>query len=196
MNRRQFGKTTSLALLALATGALTACGKEAPAAPSTPAAPTLSNAQMYDLAASGNGFAVGPMMAANTAYIFFDTACPHCAVVWNSAKPLAGKLRIVWIPVGFLSKMSGPRGAAILSAADPAKAMDQNESKVLNGQSSGDAPTPDAETDRKITANTDLLKKLGADGVPLIVYKHAKTGEYGAQAGQLNTAELAGLLGV
>jgi thiol:disulfide interchange protein DsbG len=194
MNRRQFGKTTSFALLALATGALTACGKDAP--PPAPAAPALSNAQMYDLAAGANGFAVGPMMAANTAYIFFDTACPHCAVVWSSAKPLAGKLRIVWIPVGFLSKMSGPRGAAILTAADPVKAMDQNESKVLKGEPVADAPTPDAETDRKITANTDLLKKLGADGVPLIVYKHAKTGVYGAQAGQLNSDELAGLLGV
>jgi thiol:disulfide interchange protein DsbG len=190
MNRRQFGQTAGAGLLALA---LSACGQNAPPAPP---APTLSNAQMYDLAATANGFAVGPMMAAHTAYIFFDTACPHCAVVWNSAKPLAGKLRIVWIPVGFLSKLSGPRGAAILAAADPAKAMDQNESKVLNGVQDADVATPDAETARKVDANTDILKKLGADGVPLIIYKHAKTGEYGAQAGQLNTDELAQLLGV
>ena len=192
MNRRQFGQISGAALLALG---LSACGKDAP--PPAPAAPALTAAQMYALAATGSGFAVGPMMAANTAYIFFDTACPHCAAVWNSAKPLAGKLRIVWIPVGFLSKMSAPRGAAILSAPDSIKAMDQNESKVLNGeQDTGvDKPAP-ADIEQKVAANTDLLKKLGADGVPLIVYKHAQTGEYGNQVGQVNTAQLSVLLGI
>ena len=151
---------------------------------------------MYDMAATASGFAVGPMMAANTAYIFFDTACPHCAVVWNSAKPLAGNMRIVWSPVGFLSKASAPRGAAILAAADPAKAMDQNESTVLSGQQPGEPASVDPDAAAKVAANTDMMRKFGADGVPLILYKNAKTGEFGAQAGQLDTVQLAALLGV
>ncbi|HEY4316422.1 MAG TPA: thioredoxin fold domain-containing protein [Herbaspirillum sp.] len=191
MNRRQFGQAASAALLTLA---LAACGKEAP--PPAPPAPAMSTAQMYELAANANGFAVGPMMAANTAYVFFDTACPHCAVVWNSAKPLAGKLRIVWIPVGFLSKASAPTGAAILAAADPAKAMDANEAKVLNHDQGGAAASAGADADSKVAANTEIMRKLGADGVPLILYKNARSGEYGAQAGQLDTAQLAALLGV
>lgn len=190
MNRRQFGQTAGAALI---TAALAACGKDAPP---PPAAPALSNARMYELAATANGFSVGPMMAANTAYIFFDTACPHCGVVWNSAKPLAGKLRIVWIPVGFLSKASAPRGAAILAAADPVKAMDVNEAAVLNGQQSGAPESVDADAAARVAANTDMMRQFGADGVPLIVYKNARTGEYGAQAGQLDTDQLAALLGV
>jgi thiol:disulfide interchange protein DsbG len=182
-------QTTSAALMALV---LSACGQDTP----PPSAPALTAAQIYDLAATANGFAVGPMMAANTAYVFFDTACPHCAAVWNAAKPLAAKLRIVWIPVGFLSQMSAPRGGAILGAPDPAKAMDQNESKVLNGESGSDSAPASAEIAQKIAANTEILKKIGADGVPLIVYKQAKTGEYGHQIGQLSTAQLAAMFGV
>lgn len=193
MNRRQFGLSAGAALVTLA---LAACGKETPPAPPAAAAPALSNAQMYDMAATANGFSVGPMMAANTAYIFFDTACPHCAVVWNSAKPLAGKMRIVWIPVGFLSKASAPRGAVILAAPDPAKAMDQNESTVLSGQQPGEPASVDPDAAAKVAANTDMMRKFGADGVPLIIYKNAKTGEFGAQAGQVDTAQLAALLGV
>lgn len=193
MNRRQFGLSAGAALVTLA---LAACGKEAPPAPPAAAAPALSNAQMYDMAATANGFSVGPMMAANTAYIFFDTACPHCAFVWNAAKPLAGKMRIVWIPVGFLSKASAPRGAAILSAADSAKAMDQNESTVLSGQQPGEPSSVDPEAAKKVAANTEMMRKFGADGVPLIIYKNAQTGEFGAQAGQLDTAQLAALFGV
>jgi thiol:disulfide interchange protein DsbG len=196
MNRRQFGSAASaIALASLLAIGLAGCGQDAP--PPAPPAPALSAAQMVDKAATADGFAVGPMMAANTAYIFFDTACPHCAAVWLAAKPLAGKIRIVWIPVGFLSKMSGPRGAAILGAADPARAMEANETKMLNGEQGADITTPANDAaEQKVAANTDMLKSFGADGVPLILFKNAKTGEYGAQAGQLNTAELTTLFGL
>ena len=192
MNRRQFGQIGFAALGALG---LAACGREA--APPAPSAPPLSAAQVYELAATANGFAVGPMMAANTAYIFFDTACPHCAVVWNSAKPLAAKLRIVWIPVGFLSKLSTPQGAAILGASDPVPAMNAHEARVLGGERDAPVAAPaNAEAEQKVAVNTGILQKLGADGVPLIIYKHAKTGEFGSRAGELDTTQLAALLGI
>jgi thiol:disulfide interchange protein DsbG len=190
MNRRQFTQT---GIAALAAFGLSACGRKS--ATQAPAAPALSAAQAYELAATANGFAVGPMMAANTAYVFFDTACPHCAVLWNSAKPLAAKLRMVWIPVGFLSQQSTPQGAAILVASNPAQAMDENEAKVLGGARSAPAAA-DAEAEKKVVANTEILKKLGDEGVPLIVYKQAKTGEYGSQSGQMDTPQLAALLGI
>ncbi|MDB5777227.1 MAG: hypothetical protein JWP38_3360 [Herbaspirillum sp.] len=196
MNRRQFGQTGLLALAALG---LAACGRKDAAAPAASPAPAaeLPAAQIYELAATASGFSVGPMMAANTAYVFFDPGCPHCAVLWGNAKPLANKLRIVWIPVGFLARTSAPQGGAILAASDPVQAMNAHEARVLSGADTAevDAP-PNAEAEKKVIANTDLLKKTGTQGVPLIVYKNAKTGEYGSQTGEMETAQLEALLGV
>jgi thiol:disulfide interchange protein DsbG len=100
------------------------------------------------------------------------------------------------MPVGFLSKMSASQGAAILGAPDPVQAMDQSEARVLGGARPEPAPAASAGVAQKVAANTELLKKLGADGVPLILYKHAKSGAYGSQSGQMDTAQLAALLGV
>jgi len=48
----------------------------------------------------------------------------------------------------------------------------------------------------KVKANTDLYAKLGEDSVPLIVFKNAKTGQYGTRTGSVATDELAALVGV
>src|SRR4051812_25526811 len=82
MQRRRFNVSTLAGLLSLA--ALSACGRklEAPvpsasAAPAPATAPTPSSApaaasDAYALAATGNGFSVGPLMSAHTVYVFFD----------------------------------------------------------------------------------------------------------------------------
>ena len=192
MNRRLFTLGTLGIAAALALGACSE--KEAvAAAPSSKLTPQ----QAYELAGKGNGFTVGVPMAANTVYVFFDTTCPHCAELWGSSKPLLGKLKIVWMPIGLLRQTSGPQGATILAAADPAAAMAQNESALLERK--GGIPIsgslPDAVL-AKIKANTDLFMKIGAESVPLIVFRNAKSGQYGQHAGAVDAATLSAMVGI
>ncbi len=192
MNRRLF---TFSSLAIAAAFALGACSeKEAVAA--TPTS-TLTPQQIYELAAKGNGFTVGVPMAANTVYVFFDTTCPHCAQLWSSSKPLLGKLKIVWMPIGLLRQTSGPQGATILAAADPAAAMALNEAAVLDRK--GGIPVDGNLSDAvlaKVKANTDMFMKMGAESVPLIVFRNSKSGQYGQHAGAVDAATLAALVGL
>ena len=201
MKRRHFILATSSAAVALALAACSDKGPDtaaaAPAASAAPAAAKMPATEAYEAAAKASGFSVGPMMAAHTVYVFFDPTCPHCASLWMSAKPLATKLKVVWIPIGWLQRQSGPQGATILASLDPAAAMNENEASVLERRGGITVPStvPDAAV-AKVKANTDLFNKLGAESVPLIVYKNGRTGEYGTHAGAVSTEELAALAGL
>jgi len=184
----------SLALLGLA-ASLAACSPKETAA--APAASPASADQALDLARGANGFTVGTVMAANTVYVFFDTTCPHCAHLWQAAQPLLGQLKMVWIPIGLLRPQSGPQGVAILGAADPVAAMKENEASVIAGGAGiAASASPDPVVLEKVKANTELFKRLGADSVPLLLFRNAKTGVAGRQEGALQTAELAALVGL
>ena len=195
MNRRHFALRSGSALAALALTAATL--RSAQAAQAAQAVTRMSGQQAYALAATGQGFSIGPVMAANTVYVFFDTACPHCAHLWESARPLLGKLKMVWMPVGILRRESIPQGATILASANPAAAMSDNETRLLARQG-GITPSATLGEDAlaKVKANTELLEKLGVDSVPLLVYRNAHSGEYGSQTGAGNTQQLAELLGL
>lgn len=193
MNRRHF-------VLAAPALALAACSKSSETANAASAPATgakMSAREAYDAAAQASGFTVGAMMAANTVYVFFDPTCPHCASLWMNAKPLATKLKVVWIPVGWLQRQSGPQSATILSAPDPSAAMNENEASVLahKGGITVSGSLPDAVTD-KVKANTDLFNRIGADSVPLIVFKNGHTGEYGTHTGAVSADELAAMAGL
>ena len=56
--------------------------------------------------AEAKGFTVGSTMSTRTVYVFFDPQCPHCAVLWQAAKPLKSQAKFVWIPVGIINKTS------------------------------------------------------------------------------------------
>ena len=192
MNRRHFALSSGSALAALT---LTAAPLRTAQAAS--AVTRMGGKEAYTLAATGQGFSIGPVMAANTVYVFFDTACPHCAHLWESARPLLGKLKMVWMPVGILRRESIPQGATILASANPAAAMSDNETRLLARQG-GITPSATLGEDvlAKVKANTELLEKLGVDSVPLLVYRNAHSGEYGSQTGAGNTQQLAELLGL
>ena len=139
----------------------------------------------------------GSVVAANQVLVFFDPQCPHCAALWTSSQPLLRKLKMVWMPVGILRPQSTPQGALLLSAKDPAATMTEHETLLSNRK--GGLPVPDKVDDAqvaKVKANTDLLQKLGADSVPFILYKNAKTGVYGSHAGGVSTEQLAQMVGV
>lgn len=195
MNRRTF----TLTAVAFATLGLAACDDkpQASSAPGTPAAVKKSPQEAYELAQKATGFSVGPVMAANTVYVFFDPACPHCAQLWANAKPLQTQLKMVWIPLGWLRPSSGPQSATILSASDPAAAMEENEKLVLERKGGITASQNlSDEVKDKIKANTDLFNSLGAESVPLIVFKNAQSGQYGMHPGAVDAATLSAMVGI
>ena len=166
-------------------------GATAPAAPAQAAAPVSVEA----ISAEAQGFSVGPAMSARTVYVFFDAQCPHCAALWQAAKPLKSQARFVWIPVGLLNKTSTTQGAAILAATDPVAAMDQHEASMAEkkggiGDSGGDAQK------QAVGRNTQLMNKFGFASIPTIVAKHAQTGELVVIDGAMPTAALAAKLGL
>lgn len=173
---------------------LTACSeRDAPATAAATPPPTAEEA--YKLAAGATGVQVGQAMAANTVYVFFDPQCPHCATLWAESKPLLGRLKMVWIPVQLLGAQSMPLAAAILSAPQPVEAMERHEAQVAQ-RAALSAPAPDEATRAKVEANTELFKKLGAESVPMLYFRHATTGQYGSYSGALPTAQLQQLVGV
>lgn len=195
MNRRKFALAGAAVLNAIA---FTACSDKAPTANAQPVrgANKPSDKEAYELAATGSGFTVGPVMAVNTVYVFFDTTCPHCAELWAASQPLLGKLKFVWMPLALLRPASGPQGATILSAPNPAAAMTENEALVTQrkGGISVSPTLSDAALD-KVKANTELFKRLGAESVPYVLYKNPKTGAFGSHAGSTDTARLAQMVG-
>ncbi len=195
MNRRKFAVVSAALLNAIA---FSACSEKAPSANAQPArgANRPSDKEAYELAATGHGFTVGPVMAVNTVYVFFDTTCPHCAELWAASQPLVGKLKFVWMPLALLRPASGPQGATILSAPNPAAAMTENENSVQlrKGGISVSPTLPGAALD-KVKANTELFRRLGAESVPYILYKNPKTGAFGSHAGTTDTARLAQMVG-
>ncbi len=161
-------------------------------------AATAKPAQPYEaVAAGGKGFTVGAMMSANTAYVFFDPQCPHCGHLWEASVPLHGKLKFVWIPVAFINAKSGPQGAALLSAANPAELMAAHEKSILAGTGGISAiEAAPADIHQAIKKNTVLFNSLGVESVPHILAKNVRTGQVVTHTGALATAALAGLLGV
>ena len=201
--QRSLINASALAVVALT---LMACDKPSSEASKPPAAAAASAAPVaeamtprtaYETASKGSGFTTGPVMAANTVYVFFDPTCPHCAALWNNAKTLSTKLKIVWMPIGLLHRSSEPQGATILAAADPAAAMNENETSVLaHGAGITVSQSLSDEVVAKVKANTDIFKKLGAESVPLIVYRNGKTGQFGKHDGVVPAEELAAMAGL
>ncbi len=172
---------------------LAACGKEGS---DKPAAPPPAPVSLERIAAEAKGFNVGSTMSARVVYVFFDAQCPHCAALWEAAKPLKAQARFVWIPVALLGDKSIAQGAAILAAADPVAAMEQNEASVRQQQGGIAAMgVADAQKDA-VRHNTQLLTAFGFGGVPTIVGKHAQSGELVTIDGAVPTATLAQKLGL
>lgn len=148
------------------------------------------------LAAEGKGFSVGSTMAARTVYVFFDPQCPHCAALWVAARPLKSQARFVWMPVSLINPTSTTQGAALLAAADPVTAMDQHEASMAAKQG-GIMAKGDVEAQKaRVMANTALMNRYGFGSVPVIIGKHATTGELVVKEGALPTPALANALGL
>lgn len=187
-------KRRTIVAAAAAVAVLAACGKEAANAPA-PASGSVA-VSLEKIAAEAKGFNFGATMSTRVVYVFFDPQCPHCAALWEAAKPLRGQARFVWIPVALMGEKSVGQGAAILSATDPAAAMDQNEASVKAQQGGISAMgVADAPKD-SVRGNTKLFTGFGFGGVPAVVGKHATTGQLVTIDGALPTGALAQRLGL
>ena len=175
---------------------LAACGRDsdAPAQSAAPAAGTPVSVEA--VAAEAKGFNVGSTMSTRVVYVFFDPQCPHCAALWEAARPLRPQARFVWIPVSLLNAKSAPQGAAIMNAADPVAAMDQHE-QSLRAQQGGIAAmnVPDAQKE-VVQRNTEVFNRFGFGSVPTVVAKHAQSGQVVTVEGSVPTAVLAQRLGL
>jgi thiol:disulfide interchange protein DsbG len=181
---------------------LLGCSKEPEPAPKAgaatgSAAPVDAARLAFETASRGTGFVVGLSMAARSLLVFFDPQCPHCASLWVASRPLRDRVRMVWMPVAFISPASGPQGVLLLAAQDPVAAMDQHEALLAQGQGGLPVSTDtDPERLAQVKANTELWKSLDARSVPHLVYRVGAEGPHGMQSGGLPTAELAQRLGL
>lgn len=191
-------RTLRLALPAVAAALLlAACGEQpsgSAGSSAAPAAQASAPVSLEAIAAEGQGFSLGSAMAARTVYVFFDPQCPHCAALWQAAKPLKGQARFVWMPVSLLNAKSAPQGATLLAADDPVAAMDQHEASLAAGGISAMGAPDDKKA--AVQRNTELMNRYGFTAVPAVVAKHAQTGEVVTIEGALPTAALAQRLGL
>ena len=184
-----------LTLVACSTLLLGACSQKDSS--SAPTQPTNQEVSVDAVAAQAKGFTVGAFMSAQTVYVFFDPQCPHCGHLWQASVPLHKKIKFVWVPVAWINASSLPQGAALLTAANPLELMTEHEASLLSGKGGISAPasiTPDIE--KSIKANTALLNSFGAESVPFVVAKNARTGQTVSRNGALSTAALAEFVGV
>ncbi len=183
------------ALGLVATLALTACSPEAQQTDS-PGDIALADA-MDALADMGKGFTVGTPMSRQVVYVLFDPQCPHCGRLWTASQPLLSRTRFVWLPVALLNAKSRPQGAALMTATDPVAAMNEHEKLLSAGQGGLSASSSTSQSvEAAIALNTELLKRLGAEGVPFIVARHAGSGQTVSHSGALSTEALASLIGL
>jgi thiol:disulfide interchange protein DsbG len=185
------------AALLACTLTLTACQDKADKPAGTAELPARTTpVSIESIASEARGFTVGAAMSARTIYVFFDPQCPHCAALWNEARPLKAQAKFVWIPVGLLNPSSTPQGAAILAAADPVAAMDAHEASMRN-KAGGITATGDLDALKKaVEINTKLLDRYQFNSVPTLVGKNAISGELVIKEGSLPTAQLAEAFGL
>ena len=187
-----------LALPLVAALALTLSGCSRQESPGTAATPAATPAQPYEaVATQGKGFTVGAMMAANPVYVLFDPQCPHCGHLWNASIPLHGKVKFVWIPVTLMNAKSGPQGATLLAAADPAALMTEHEKSLLAGTGGISASASLAPVmEQALKSNTALFNSLKVESVPYILAKNQRTGAVVSHNGAMDTAALGNFLGL
>ena len=79
---------------------LAACNDaSSPAGGDTAPKAAATSVSIEAIAAEAKGFTVGSTMSVRTVYVFFDSQCPHCAVLWESAKPLKSQAKFIWIEI-------------------------------------------------------------------------------------------------
>jgi thiol:disulfide interchange protein DsbG len=115
---------------------------------------------------------VGNPKAKAELVIVFDANCGYCKMMHKLVEPAvkAGELKVHYIPVAILGADSDIKGAGLLASKSPAAALD--------GAAAGRAETStDKALVAKVQANTELMKKHGFSGTPVVLYSAKVKGE-------------------
>lgn len=109
---------------------------------------------------------VGNLKAKAEITVLFDANCGFCKVMHKLVQPAveAGELKVRYVPVAILGADSDIKGAGLLAAKNPGEAMD--------AAAAGKATTSaDKALVAKVKKNTDLMKKHGFSGTPVVLYQ-------------------------
>jgi thiol:disulfide interchange protein DsbG len=107
--------------------------------------------------------------------VFIDPNCIFCHMLYQQLEPLIAKgtLRARYVLVAVVKRSSFDKAAAILSAKNPAAALQQDQvafdPKTEEGGIKPDTAATKAVTDR-ISANNALMSKAGGDGTPMLLF--------------------------
>lgn len=180
--------------------ALAGCGPRpavtADAKPPAAAAKQVEFASFNEL----HGFVVGTgqsAVALPRAYVLFDPQCPHCAKLWEAAKPLRASAAIKWIPVGILSATSRNQSAMLLESKDPVSLMNANEATfAATGRASQVTTTVADETLGWVGGNNLAMATIGATSVPTLIYRKKGETSISTASGEMTTPQIAELLGI
>lgn len=112
--------------------------------------------------------------AKSTIYAFIDLNCGYCATAYKALQPFeAAGLQVRWVPVAILRADSMTKAAALLEAPNAEAALRAHE--MAFGKDAAASIKPVASVSdamqKKLDANTELMKEFGFNGTPGIVYK-------------------------
>jgi thiol:disulfide interchange protein DsbG len=122
--------------------------------------------------AASTWIAEGAAHPRRVVYVFSDTECPYCHRLWQKVQPLlaGGTVQVRYVMVAVIRPESLGRAAAILSAADPAKAMRRHEKDFGHSPIRPMAHVPAAMM-KKIEDNNRLMDQFGISGTPAILFR-------------------------
>lgn len=148
-----------------------------PAAAAQATSQTVLQAQWQQLVTT-DWIAEGAARPQHVLYAFIDPNCPYCHDLWRDAQTqYKHGLQVRYILVGIISDTSPTKAAAILEAANPLKALRQNE--LAWGASPGGSPgggiAPLRQLDfsmrLKLMMHFKLAREFGIFGTPGLVWK-------------------------
>ncbi|MCU6670971.1 thiol:disulfide interchange protein DsbG [Enterobacteriaceae bacterium H4N4] len=131
--------------------------------------------QLWEKLSAAKSIKEGNPAAKRKIVVFADPFCPYCKQFWAAAQPWveSGKVEINTLLVAVLNPQSGPNAAAILNAADPAKAWRDYE--LSNGKTLPASPKGTSkETFSLLQYNQKLMDEMGAAATPAIYYMNEK----------------------
>ena len=117
----------------------------------------------------------GAKEAKSVLYVFFDANCFYCHLTWKALQPYETVgLQVRWVPVAYQQPSSVGRAAAIMQASDRIAALRVNEIGYNAAQFDGGIQPMDKVAGTlvaQLQANTQLMRKFGAPGTPVLVWK-------------------------
>jgi thiol:disulfide interchange protein DsbG len=147
-----------------------------PAAATQP--PATPPAQIWQQLNKVTQFQVGNPKAPKHVVIFLDPNCIYCHMTYVAMEPYLknGSLRLSVVPVGVIKATSMGRAEALLTAANPTKALSQDEARFDSTNEEGglaEAVNPPAKIVAEINANNAFMQANNIDGTPYLMFHDA-----------------------